>query len=307
MNHNLILDNLRRIDLKNDNREQIKNLIHQLDSFGSMLYYLYPGTSIHRARPNFNNEIFRVPKDLSYKPQELNKKFQRASSPNRTAFYGCLSSTKSSHDQAFFARVTGSVESISWIRDPQTIGYQKVTFGQWIVKERIELMAILHSNFWGNSSAHFENMILDLERQLDLNSSIKSKTIDVLTFFANEFSKDKINSHEDYMLSAFFAEVIMDSGADGILYPSVRTLGEGLNVAIHPDVADTKLELQLIAECSIYKKKEKSIIGFDKLFTTDAKNNFETEIFLPNNPTPDDCIKKIGAINLDELISNATQ
>jgi hypothetical protein len=307
MDYNLIIKHLSSVELKKENFNRVKILINKLESFGSMLYFLNPGDSVHRARPHSENQIFRFPQELSYKPQALNNTFQRASTPNRTAFYGCLGLTKRSYGQTELARITGSVESISWIRDIETTGYQKVTFGKWIVKEKIELMTVLDGSLWQNSSCNFQKMIHDLDSQLDLNPTLKSKTIEILKFFAGEFSKDKINSHEDYLLSAIFAEVIMDSGAEGILYPSVRTFGEGLNVAIHPDVADEKLELQLIGECSIYKKREKLIIGFDKLITSDENKLFNTEVLIPNNPSQDECLRFIGAVNLDELIISSTQ
>jgi hypothetical protein len=67
------------------------------------------------------------------------------------------------------------------------------------------------------------------------------------------------------MISYIFSEISIEKGYDGILYPSVRTAGQGLNVAITPDFVDKYMELRTAGECTIYKNGERTIVLNDSV------------------------------------------
>lgn len=102
---------------------------------------------------------------------------------------------------------------------------------------------------------------------IKIEPEIQERTDLTARFFAKEFSKKEILSDSDYFISAVFSEIVSnDLGYDGILYPSVQAGGQlGFNVAIIPEVVDSKMKLDLGAESTLYKKGEKSLNLIDKI------------------------------------------
>jgi hypothetical protein len=89
---------------------------------------------------------------------------------------------------------------------------------------------------------------------------IKSKQIN--NFLSDEFSKF-VGENEDYkyLISSTFAQKCAQNGFDGVLYPSVRTMGLGLNVAIKPSSVDEKMELISVLDCKVFKRQKKVIMN----------------------------------------------
>ena len=55
------------------------------------------------------------------------------------------------------------------------------------------------------------------------------------------------------------------SKADGVMYPPVQAAGDyGMNVALRPDVADTKLMLTDVSEMEYVQEKGKGNLRFTK-------------------------------------------
>ena len=50
-------------------------------------------------------------------------------------------------------------------------------------------------------------------------------------------------------------------GYDGIYFPSVRTDGQGFNLAIKPEIVNQKLKLVYAGECTIFKGEKKVIFN----------------------------------------------
>lgn len=72
----------------------------------------------------------------------------------------------------------------------------------------------------------------------------------VLEFFSEEFAKTKTQDHNEYKLSNYYADRVFNRNKsfdtkleiDGIIYPSVPSSYQELNLAIPPNVVDTKLK-----------------------------------------------------------------
>lgn len=88
------------------------------------------------------------------------------------------------------------------------------------------------------------------------------KSNKILSYLADEFAKEEIREHYDYMISAIFSELVTENCFDGIFYPSVRVDGEGFNIAITPKATE-KLRLIFAGECTIYKHKMNTRVGND--------------------------------------------
>lgn len=297
------LTQLSQLDLSTYPYEKTKKLIRQLGRFCYILVTLHQGTTLMRARPNNNGERFFSKYDYTYKPQQLNNTFQRASTPNRTMFYASTIPSKIEHGELNNTRVIGALEALSWLHDKTTKGYQKVSFGRWSVTKDLNLIAIVqHEDFYKKSS-YTRELVDSFKRFIKLNPELKDETIAISNFFANEFAKEKIKGDFDYLISATFSETIVDDGFDGILYPSVRVEGKGFNVAIRPEIVDTNLELCVVGECSIYKYYDQIII--DNETGTKLKPNQTHFKLLPveirYHAGQEECLRFLGLKSMEEL------
>ena len=126
------------------------------------------------------------------------------------------------------------------------------------------------------------------------NSSLEEKAL--AHFISDDFSKNVVDDYE-YMFSATLtSEIIADMGFDGVVYPSVRLSGQaGLNIALKPSVADTKLDFIQVVEQVLYKNKDHSINRIENVTpkgqTTKAQIQFPDGIIL----------KQLGIISLEDL------
>lgn len=130
------------------------------------------------------------------------------------------------------------------------------------------------------------------------DTQMLEKSLKYQRFLANEFSKD-IEKHTDYLISAIFTEIISQNpNIDGVLYPSVRVLGKGFNVAIKPEACE-KLGLYVAGECSVYKLKDHTVIGNDCTLKLDGKT--DTFLFKDTENHRIECLHQLGVKSIDEL------
>jgi hypothetical protein len=115
---------------------------------------------------------------------------------------------------------------------------------------------------------------------------------------ADEFAKENLRGDYDYMISAIFTQIAVNKGYDGIFYPSVRVGGKGFNIAITPQ-ATKKLGLYVAGECSLYKKKNHTIIDNNAIAELDGKQETFEMRDLPNNEKL--ILSKLGITSIEEL------
>lgn len=241
------------------------SLFRQIGPVGYVVATFHRGKSVMRARPNYNGERFEKRSDYSFKPQEYNKTYQRASTPYQTMFYATAVPENLEPGELDNMRVIGVAETIPMLRDKTKSGYQKISFGRWFVNEDIKLLAIVQKDKYYEESSYTRELA-DAYKQFIATTpkAIADKSLLFATYLADEFSKKEINGDYDYMISAIFSELVTSEGLDGVLYPSVRVGGKGFNIAITPE-ATKKLGLCVAGECSIYKLKDHTIIGNDAI------------------------------------------
>lgn len=116
-------------------------------------------------------------------------------------------------------------------------------------------------------------------------------------------AKAETNHDYDYLLSATFAETVVDKGLDGVLYPSVIVGGQGFNVAINPEVADSNLDLILAGECSMYKLFENTIVDNETAIELKPnQTNFELISVDPQyHAGQAECLRRLGINSMNEL------
>lgn len=137
----------------------------------------------------------------------------------------------------------------------------KISFGRWRVKEgeQLNVLAIIQEEKYTRSNEFLCELKMAYEHFVnrDENKDLKKKSLIYDSYLAKEFSKSKISKDSDYMISAIFSEIASTQKKfDGILYPSVRSMGSYFNIAINPEMVNSKLELTDVAECPIIKTQD---------------------------------------------------
>ena len=299
------IEELSRLDLSAYPYKDTKRLIGQLGKFGCITVTFHKGKQIMRARPNSNGETFFSKCQLTYKPQQFNKTFQRASTPNKTMFYGCVIPEKLEVGDLNNSRYTVVLEALRWLRDKVSVGFQKITFGKWIVTREINLIAIVqHENFY-NKSSYTKELVDAFKSYVKNYPELEEETLFISDYFSDQFAKEDANDDSDYnyLLSACLSEAIVNKGFDGVLYPSVRDGGKGFNVAIKPEIADTCLELVAAGECYIYKNRSKIVV--DNYTVVELKENQSNFELLPIDPRyragEVECLKEIEITSINDL------
>ena len=138
-----ILKKLENLDLNLYPYFDVKDLIGKLGNVAAIQINFNPGKKIIRARPNYNGEVFKYAHQLSYKLPQYNRKFQRASSPNMSMFYGAVIPEFTKPTELDNARVASLLESIPLSRDPRSEGEQIITYGTWVVTKKFSLYGVV--------------------------------------------------------------------------------------------------------------------------------------------------------------------
>lgn len=125
----------------------------------------------------------------------------------------------------------------------------------------------------------------------------------IARFWGEEFSNPNIQNDYDYFLTAAFTHLMLTRRGylyDGILYPSVRSAGYGLNIAITPYAADNKLMLEIAGEGSIYKNGVYSYVEIEKIAEL-YENQTHYVYNNTNRITEGELLNKLNIDSLDEL------
>ena len=295
-----IISEFKQLNLSTYPEKEIKDLFNKVGGIASIVVTFHKGKSVMRARPNYNGERFSKTSELSFKPQEYNKTYQRASTPYQTMFYATSIPDNIEKGELDNARIVGISETIPMLRDKELSGYQKISFGRWYAEEDVNLMAIVHEKSYYEKSSYTRELVEAHKNFIaKVPKDIAERSIKIQDYLASEFSKEQINGDYDYMISAIFAENMVKNGLDGIIYPSVRVGGQGFNIAITPNAAK-KLGLYVAGECSIYKLKDQVVVGNDAIIELDGKQDEFEMKDIENHQK--ECLSKLGLKSLDELI-----
>lgn len=295
-----LIKNLQNLNLSTYPKDEILALFKQLGQIGYVMVTLHPGKAVMRARPNYNGERFETKDDYSFKPSHINKTYQRASTPNQTMFYATMIPEHLEAGELDNLRVIGVAETVGMLRDKTKSGYQKISFGKWVVQEDLNLLAIVYKNDYAGKSSYTKELAEAYAGFINQTpSDIAERSIAFTTYLADEFSKEIITGDFDYMISALFSELTTKRGLDGVLYPSVRVGGAGFNIAITPD-ATKKLGLYVAGECSIYKLKDHTVVGNDAIVEL---NGTESAFTLKDLDTDQAvCLAQLGVTSIAELV-----
>lgn len=275
-----IISQLQDLDNSKYPKTEIQGLMRKVGPVCDIVVHFKEGTPIMRGRPNKPTERFENKSDYSFKPQSCNKTYQRASTPENTMFYGVVPNIKDINNITTneLQGMRLSVICELFHNDLNIEETPKISFGRWRVKkgEQLNVLAIIQEEKYKESNELLSELRLAYSYFVNqgVDNHIKDKSLNYGTFLANEFSKAEILSDYDYMISAVFSEFVSKHKQfDGILYPSVRAEGRYFNIAINPDVENSKLELTDVGECPIHKTTD----GFRICKSDFGANNLESK------------------------------
>lgn len=286
MTHKEIIEKLSKLDLSSYPTEEVKKLIKQLGSFGVIVTNLHPGKRILRGRITEKPHEYDNISKVSYKPSEFNKTYMRASTPNKTIFYGSIVPEILGKAEPSTARITIIYEISDFARDVESVGEQIITFSVWEVQEDIKLLTLMHYNKFERPTELSKKLQSEFEEFIKQHPEKKESTNEIVEFLGEQFAKNvSPNKDYDYLISACYSEIITELGLDGVLYPSVKLAGEGINVAIKPE-AVSKLTLVHVGECTLYKNKKQIFVGNDTVAKINEDGSLQYEkapddVFVP--------------------------
>lgn len=266
MEHREVIEKLNQLNLRDKPLDIVKKYLKQLGKYGLIITTLHQGKRIIRARLNDNYSYTSV-SELSYKPQQFNTTFQRASTPSKTMFYGSIIPQVVGDNEPQTARIIVIYELSKFVRDTETSGEQEITFSAWDVIEDIELVSLIHHKKFERPTILTQELKEIFEKQIAENPNLKIQSFEISEYLANQFAKFPITHHTDYLVSAAYSEIVTER-FDGVLYPSVKLAGEGINIAIKPESVKDKLQFISASECTIYKNVKRVFVG----------NNTQSEI-----------------------------
>ncbi|MBT9394815.1 RES family NAD+ phosphorylase [Hymenobacter sp. NST-14] len=299
MEINTLIEQFKSLDLSKYPKDEILSLFRQAGDIGYVIVTFHRGKSVMRARPNSNGERFEKRSNYSYKPQQYNKTYQRASTPNQTMFYATTIPENLQPGELNNMRVIGVAETVPMLRDATKSGIQKISFGRWYVHEDIHMLAIVQKDKYYQESSYTRELADAYSRFIKSNSAeVVERSLAFTSFLADEFAKEKIRDDYDYMISALFTELVINKGLDGVLYPSVRVGGRGFNIAITPE-ATSKLGLYVAGECSIYKNKGRAAIDNDAIVELGGTEDEFKLVELEKHEQ--ECLRIIGVNSIDDL------
>lgn len=248
-----LIEKLKDLDLESEPVKEIEEIISGFGYLPVILTDYHEGKIIHRARCINKGDNIVNASQLSFTPTKLNTRYQRASTPEQTMFYGALIPEINIEGEISNERLIGACEASKFLRDYDAPdGEEIIVFGKWIVRNKISLLTIINPEIESNNINFFKKMTSKYHVFLETYPDKREDAELFQSFMSSEFAKSDIKGDFDYLITAKFTERIIEH-YDGVVYPSVRAEFNGLCVAINPEIVNENLELIGVLECKISK------------------------------------------------------
>lgn len=255
-----ITDTLSLIDNKTLDTKKLYDVFQSIKDFNIPIirFYIYEGEIILRQRLNEKGTFFDKVSELSYPPSCCCKTHGRANIPYSPMFYGCIQTPE---PKAMYPRIISLLESSHLIIDKESSGIERSTLSKWVVNKQLELILLPFSNKY----THPNPLISRIQQYWDdglAKLNVDKDGLELINFMSEEICKEA-HDHTDYFKISNFVYYLLrinekTKDADGILYPSIKSGGEGFNVVLKPEIADTKLLFERASLCYLAKRKDQS-------------------------------------------------
>lgn len=290
-----ILLELSMLELCTYPAKRIEELLRTLGKFGTIITKLGPGKTIQRGRlRTVKNERLTYVSDFSFNPN-ISNKYLRASTPNNAMFYGTYLPEKQEPNEPQDEKITLIYEIYEMARNKDSINEQKILFGYWEVLEEIKMVSVFDYEYYRNPLKIATELSKSYKDYISKYPELEKNSSEISKYLASEFAKENIQSDFDYMISAIYSEIVTEMGFDGIVYPSVRMEGAGINIALTRNAADNKLAFYYASEHTIIKNKLKMILSNEKYGIPNTHNSIDYREFPSKDLfTIEQAKKKVG-------------
>jgi hypothetical protein len=237
----------------NHNKLLQQSLIKELNGLPVIFKKIFKGQAIYRCRKHDTFEQrFTTRKEISYRTDLENiNSLGRCNAQNSSKLYGSFT-----NENGIIGYVTSIYETSPMVRD-KFEGHELYTIGQWIAKDDFYTYAIKPNPK--------DEHILWIKELIDIfNNHFEDKkaTENQMEFhelLSHEMSK---SVHKDenhlYQISALFAEIILQQQV-AMVYPSVQTESNGMNIVFSPESFDKYFELNNILIGDLFRLKNNSV------------------------------------------------
>lgn len=272
-----IIKKINDLDLRKSSSENEFNAIMQKAGYQPMLVPIAMNTFLYRAVPPKKGENYHNKDFLKYHPKP---KLQRANLENQPTFYGMWLFDDTDFQNANLTCASETSKSIrNYTNGKYTTGVDNYVLSQWLTQKELHLFAVVDPQIFNNSN---NRLLINLQntykKYIQYLQNYKcaseiSKIQELNTFFANKFA-EKVNEDEQdkYKLTAYLSNYLRNLHVhdsqnkeiriDGILYPSVRSEGKGVCVAISQNTVDeNEFKLNNCSDRKLYCFNEKAFIA----------------------------------------------
>ncbi|TCD17616.1 RES domain-containing protein [Pedobacter psychrodurus] len=258
INHTETLDVLKRLrllDLEKVSNNEIFDLLTKLYKHIGVKHKLLKNRFVQRAVLLDGEPSDYFPMDvqrISYNP--------KGSSAGRANFEG---------ESVFYASIATEIiegyncSALELIPRMDTgIRQYRIVIGNWLLQEDTEFVFI-----GGDSNLTYLSMeAKNRHNQLkDFVTSFKESALSLYAidkFLCEEFSKEVPKEKPWlYKISAAYTSLLRQNGEKGLIYPSVKAAGAGLNLILFPDIVDEGLIKFERAVYGMYYVRDKEIIN----------------------------------------------
>lgn len=226
------------------------------------------GKLLVRCRVNKDNRLFFRKTDL-YDPHGNYPSLGRANDSGQVIFYASYSDGT---EESPAPRITNIYEVSDFSTDKTKSGKQIVTYSGWVSTDDLVLVCFPSSTVF-----QFQTETLKVVNDIWIKNqgSLDKDLVDEIENLSSKFASDDPGDGSLYHLTLAFANYVYKNcpDVDGILYPSVKMEGKGINIALRTDVPEKKLHLKQVTVCHLYKLLDKSIL----------LNRYECKVINPNH------------------------
>lgn len=240
------IKNIKSLDFSPDNIEKIIEQVHKLPlpvpvTILRKDFYICRARYVEGDFPGHRKQI-SFPYDSAFV-----KSFGRCNFKGQQVFYGSVFT-----DEIKDLRLTG----ISEIIDFDSLDRNQrhfIAIGRWLILENINMAELylsdqkIKNQISRHANENHNNWLSAL------SSEEREKNIEIMNFFSDEFTEPRGRYELTSAISNRYFKMFFQSQEDkksfsieGLSYPSVKTEGLGMNVALLPDTVDKKLKLEVV-------------------------------------------------------------
>ena len=256
-----ISDELNMIKSSDDNTDELYAIFKSVDKALPVIrFYMGEGSSLIRQRVNEIGKEYNLVSDLYYPPAINLKYYGRANLPFQSMFYACCFSLDPDEP---LPRLLTLMETSDFFKDKESCGIERATCSRWNIKRKIELITLPYYTHYKKPCS----MVKEIQSHWD--DAIKSANIDkdaleLVDYMSTEISKDVSDSRGYFKIANFLNYLLYvnekTKNADGVMFPSVKAEGAGLNIVLKKESADEKIEFVGASLCYLAKNKMQSFL-----------------------------------------------